>query len=84
MKKGPAFVLRNGLTSSWGGSGGKLPVAKDPANGSLVGSMLGSVGSPGGGSGNRLIILLVAIVSITAVLGIAAARKQRTLHLIRR
>lgn len=45
---------------------------------SLGQTLLGSF-SPGEGSGGRLIVLLVVIMSITAVLGISAARRQRAL-----
>jgi hypothetical protein len=76
-------VLKDAITSPGGGASASLDVAKTPASGTLVGSLLGTIGSPGAGSGNRLIVLLVAIVSITAVLGITAARKQRALHQIR-
>jgi hypothetical protein len=79
-------VLKAAITSSWGGASAKLDVAKTPRSGSfgssLVGSLLGTVSYPGAGSGNRLVVLLVAIVSITAALGIAAARKQRALRQI--
>jgi len=81
VSKPAQVVLNNAMSSTWaGGSGPKLARTKTPGS-SLVGSMLGSI-RPRWVSGNRLIVLLVAIVSITAVLGIAAARKQRALHVI--
>ncbi|MGD0272606.1 MAG: hypothetical protein ABSB96_02595 [Gaiellaceae bacterium] len=88
LNKAAQNVVGEALTSPWSGATEtKLhPVKTPPSNGfrsSLVGSLLASVGSPGAGSGNRLIALLIAIVSITAALGITAARKQRALHQIR-
>jgi hypothetical protein len=80
-------VVKEALTSSWSGAAvTNLQVAETPQSGgfrsSLVGSLLASVGSPGAGSGGRLIALLVAIVTTTVALGIVAARKQRDLHRI--
>lgn len=89
LAKPAAAVLKTELTSSWAGAQTtKLQTVKAPAPGtssgsSLVGSLLGSISSPGAGSEGRLIVLLVAIVTITATLGVAAARKQRALHRVR-
>lgn len=89
MNKQAQSVLKAELTSSWSGAAAtNLSVGKTQASGgkdsSLVGSLLASVGSPGAGSEGRLIGLLVVIMAITAVLGIAAARKQRALHQVRK
>jgi hypothetical protein len=85
MDKSTQKVLTAALTSSWAGAGEtNLDVSKtqssDRKGSSLVGSLLAPIVSPGAGSESRLIGLLAAIVAITAVLGIAAARKQRALH----
>lgn len=89
LNKRAQAVLKAGLTSSWSGAEvANLSIGKNQASGSkdssLVGSLLASVGSPGSGSASRLIGLLVVVVAITAALGIAAARKQRALHQVRK
>jgi hypothetical protein len=88
LAKSAASVLKKEVTlSGFGAVPTNLQTAKTPApsasGSSLVGSLLGSISSPGAGSEGRLIALLGAIVTITAALGIAAARKQRALHQIR-
>ena len=89
MNKSARKILKDALTSSWtGAESTNLALSttqlSDGKGSSLVGSLLASVGSPGAGSESRLFGLLAAIVAITAVLGIAAARKQRALHQVRR
>jgi hypothetical protein len=78
LSKSEQKVIKNEFANS----GARRAAAGTPSSSSLVGSLLGAVSSPGAGSGNRLIVLLVAIVSITAALGFAAARKQRALRQI--
>ncbi len=89
LSKGAQTVLKAGLTSSWSGADvANLSIGKTQSSSSkdssLVGSLLASVGSPGSGSESRLIGLLVVVVAITAAFGVAAARKQRALHQVRK
>jgi hypothetical protein len=43
-------------------------------------SLLASIISPSSGSGGRLLVLLLAMISIPVLFGVAAVRKQRALH----
>jgi hypothetical protein len=55
---------------------GNVP-ANANADSSVAGSILNASFRPGSGSSDRLILLLVAVVAITAALVVNAARKQR-------
>ncbi len=63
------------------GAGAKLPVMKTPRPGrldsSLGRSLQAAIASPGSGSAARLVILLIAIVGSTVVVGVTAIRRQR-------
>jgi hypothetical protein len=69
------------MTSTKFGASAKLPLTRTPRIGridsSLGRSLQAAIVSPGSGSAARLVILLIAIVGATVVVGVMAIRRQR-------
>lgn len=82
-KRKKDVLTRLATQSNLGAPGAaRLAVPKGATNldSSAGRSLLASVISPSSGSGGRLLVLLLAMISIPVLFGVAAVRKQRALH----